>query len=123
MSGTGAAGGSWRIGVDVGGTFTDLVGVDRDGRIHVHKVPTTPSDPAEGVLSAIATFAGANGLTTHELLRRGENFSNGLTQTNQTDFAIPWRSGEDIGRIPGIIVHPTRLYWCPDICADLSAAA
>ena len=84
MSGTGAAGGSWRIGVDVGGTFTDLVGVDRDGRIHVHKVPTTPSDPAEGVLSAIATFAGANGLTTHELLRRVEIFAHGSTIATNT---------------------------------------
>ena len=40
-----------RIGVDVGGTFTDLILVDEDtGRITVDKVPSTPDDPARGVV-------------------------------------------------------------------------
>ncbi|MDX6597091.1 MAG: hypothetical protein QOE87_978, partial [Gaiellales bacterium] len=35
-----------RIGVDVGGTFTDLILVDEEsGRITVDKVPSTPDDP------------------------------------------------------------------------------
>ncbi len=43
------------IGVDVGGTFTDLVFADTgQGRIATHKVPTTPDDPALGVLQGIA---------------------------------------------------------------------
>ena len=38
-----------RIGVDVGGTFTDLILVDEEaGRITVDKVPSTPDDPARG---------------------------------------------------------------------------
>ena len=37
-----------RIGVDVGGTFTDVVTV-RDGAVSVTKVPSTPADPATGV--------------------------------------------------------------------------
>lgn len=42
------------IGVDVGGTFTDLVMRDQlDGRVTVGKVPTTPHDPELGVLNAI----------------------------------------------------------------------
>jgi N-methylhydantoinase A/oxoprolinase/acetone carboxylase beta subunit len=42
------------IGVDVGGTFTDLVLHDTDsGATHIHKVPTTPDNPAEGVLAGI----------------------------------------------------------------------
>ena len=37
-----------RIGVDVGGTFTDLILVDEEtGRITVDKVPSTPDDPAQ----------------------------------------------------------------------------
>ena len=37
-----------RIGVDVGGTFTDLILVDEEaGRITVDKVPSTPDDPAK----------------------------------------------------------------------------
>ena len=36
-----------RIGVDVGGTFTDLILVDEtSGQITVDKVPSTPDDPA-----------------------------------------------------------------------------
>ncbi len=42
------------IGVDVGGTFTDLVFADTgQDRIATHKVPTTPDDPAQAVLQGI----------------------------------------------------------------------
>jgi N-methylhydantoinase A len=41
-----------RIGIDVGGTFTDLVAVV-DGRVVTAKVPSTPSDQSEGVLRAL----------------------------------------------------------------------
>jgi len=45
---------SWRIGVDIGGTFTDVALVEEEsGRIGVAKVPTTPADPADGVLRAL----------------------------------------------------------------------
>src|ERR1700730_5645363 len=46
----------WRIGIDIGGTFTDVALVEEtSGRIGVAKVPTTPADPAEGVLRALET--------------------------------------------------------------------
>jgi N-methylhydantoinase A/oxoprolinase/acetone carboxylase beta subunit len=41
-----------RIGVDTGGTFTDLVLLD-DDRLEVHKVRSTPDDPARGILQGI----------------------------------------------------------------------
>ena len=42
----------WRIGVDVGGTFTDVALVEEgSGRLIVKKVPTTAEDPVEGVLA------------------------------------------------------------------------
>jgi len=41
-------------GIDVGGTFTDLVMQDQDGTIRIAKVPTTASNQAGGVLDAIA---------------------------------------------------------------------
>jgi N-methylhydantoinase A len=49
------------VGVDVGGTFTDLVLVDEaTGDVRMAKVPTTPRNQAEGVLAALAsTGAGA----------------------------------------------------------------
>ncbi|ANK82228.1 MAG: hydantoinase [Rhizobiales bacterium NRL2] len=42
-----------RVGVEVGGTFTDLVAIGEDGRLKVAKVPSTPSRPDEGALAAI----------------------------------------------------------------------
>jgi N-methylhydantoinase A len=43
------------IGVDVGGTFTDVVAVDEEsGTISVFKTPSTPADQADGVLTGIA---------------------------------------------------------------------
>ena len=42
------------IGVDVGGTFTDLVLADTEtGSVTIHKVPTTPEDPSVGVADGI----------------------------------------------------------------------
>src|SRR5438876_3798451 len=43
-----------RLGVDVGGTFTDLIYVDDEaGKILVHKVPTTPEDPSQGTVQGV----------------------------------------------------------------------
>jgi N-methylhydantoinase A len=42
------------VGVDVGGTFTDLVLVHGDGEVRIAKVPTTPDNQAVGVLQALA---------------------------------------------------------------------
>ncbi|MDY7081614.1 MAG: hydantoinase/oxoprolinase N-terminal domain-containing protein, partial [Halobacteria archaeon] len=41
-----------RIGVDVGGTFTDIITV-QDGEIDVTKTPSTPDAPEEGVLEGL----------------------------------------------------------------------
>lgn len=50
------------VGVDVGGTFTDLILANlKSGEISIHKTPSTPSNPAEGVvtgLNAICVEAG-----------------------------------------------------------------
>jgi N-methylhydantoinase A len=50
-----------RVGVDVGGTFTDLVAWDAAGRMSSLKVPTTPANPAGGVLNGLAAVARAVG--------------------------------------------------------------
>ena len=47
---------AWRIGIDIGGTFTDIALVeDARGSIGIVKVPTTPKNLAEGVLGALQT--------------------------------------------------------------------
>ena len=44
---------SYRVGADVGGTFTDLVAVDEGGQVLVVKTPTTPEDQSIGVSEAV----------------------------------------------------------------------
>src|SRR5207247_2435810 len=44
----------WRVGVDTGGTFTDLVGLDEaTGQLVLRKRPSTPSEPGRAVLEAL----------------------------------------------------------------------
>src|SRR5919109_4102396 len=68
-----------RLGVDVGGTFTDLVALV-DGRLITAKVPSTPRDQAEGVMASldaaeldagdVAAFAHGMTVATNALLER-----------------------------------------------------
>ncbi len=45
---------SWRIAVDIGGTFTDVVALEEQtGAFHLAKVPSTPDDPARGFINGI----------------------------------------------------------------------
>jgi N-methylhydantoinase A len=58
---------SARIGVDVGGTFTDIVLALPDGQIHVNKTTTTPLDPGEGVATGVAAVLAEAGLDPGEV--------------------------------------------------------
>ena len=59
---------SWRVGVDIGGTFTDVVLVDEaSGAAGVVKVPTTPRDFARGVLDALATALASRGVAARDV--------------------------------------------------------
>ena len=69
----------WRISVDVGGTFTDLVLIDADATLRVAKVPSTPSDPSVGVLAAVGMAAADAGLTVRQLLENCSHFVHGST--------------------------------------------
>ena len=56
-----------RLGVDVGGTFTDLIYVDDDGNVSVHKVPSTPADPSEATLQGALELCASAGIEQAEL--------------------------------------------------------
>ncbi|WP_428491051.1 hydantoinase/oxoprolinase family protein [Rhodopila sp.] len=67
------------IGIDVGGTFTDVV-VSTTGRDPIiAKAATTPQDQSDGVLEGIALAAEHLGLSTAELLRRAARIVHGTT--------------------------------------------
>jgi len=44
---------SWRVGIDIGGTFTDLVALAGDGRLVRHKLSSTPRAPEDGLLATL----------------------------------------------------------------------
>ena len=59
---------AWRIGVDIGGTFTDVALVDdASGQIGVAKVPTTPGDLTEGVVRALEMAMGRYAVAAPEV--------------------------------------------------------
>ena len=78
-----AATATFRIGVDIGGTFTDMVLVS-GGEIRVIKVPTVPADPAQGVINALEKAATVVRRSLGELLQSCEVFVHGSTVATNT---------------------------------------
>ncbi len=60
---------SYKIGVDVGGTFTDVCLFDQDTKeVSVHKLPSTPSDPSEAIADGIMQIMEQNGITAESVV-------------------------------------------------------
>jgi N-methylhydantoinase A len=76
--------GPYRVGVDIGGTFTDLVLVDAKGSVRAFKSPSVPSDPAEGVISAVSLAARTLGIEVQDFLANTELFVHGSTIATNT---------------------------------------
>jgi N-methylhydantoinase A len=68
-----------RMACDVGGTFTDLV-VEESGRLGMYKAPTTPADPAAGIIAAVERAAADAGQSTDIFLGRASMFIHGTTR-------------------------------------------
>jgi len=67
---------TYRLGVDVGGTFTDLLLFDQDnGSFWRHKTPSTPHDSSEGILSGVTAVCNKAGIAPSEV----EFFLHGTT--------------------------------------------
>ena len=69
----------YRIGIDVGGTFTDLVAVDDSGKANLAKVPSTPTDPSIGVLDGLQLLASTLDLELAALLAGTDRIVHGTT--------------------------------------------
>ncbi len=82
-----------RIGVDVGGTFTDLVLVDQEsGSVTVDKVPSTPDDPARGVVEGVRALSQKAGVPLDEV----DNLLHGTTVA--TNIVLT-HTGAEVGMI------------------------
>ncbi|WP_137128153.1 hydantoinase/oxoprolinase family protein [Roseomonas sp. HF4] len=61
---------TYSLGIDIGGTFTDIVAFDPlSGRAFIWKESTTPDDPARGVMAGIARLLGAHGIAPAQIGR------------------------------------------------------
>jgi N-methylhydantoinase A len=85
-----------RIGVDIGGTFTDLVCFDDEGVLHTAKTPSTPDDPSRGVMDGVALLAERMKVSLSELLRTTSLFIHGSTVA--TNLVVE-RKGSRLGLI------------------------
>jgi N-methylhydantoinase A len=59
---------AWRLAVDIGGTFTDVVALEEEsGELHLAKVPSTPDDPANGFIDGIERIRSASGVAAADI--------------------------------------------------------
>ena len=94
------------LGIDIGGTFTDVVAYDQEsGRLVKAKVLTTPDDPARGVLDGIDALLKADGLSTGDFYRTVHAttlFSNALIERKGAKTGLVttegFRDNLEIGR-------------------------
>ncbi|HKU06604.1 MAG TPA: hydantoinase/oxoprolinase family protein [Bradyrhizobium sp.] len=69
----------YTIGVDVGGTYTDLVASDETGRTVFAKSPSTPADQSLGVMAGLEELARRLGVTRAEMLAKTDRLVHGTT--------------------------------------------
>ncbi|HJO73373.1 MAG: hydantoinase/oxoprolinase family protein [Alphaproteobacteria bacterium] len=84
----------YRLGIDVGGTFTDLVAVDDKGQVTLAKAASTPADPSLGVMDGLDELAKALGLELGALLGLAERIVHGTTVSTN---ALLERKGAKVG--------------------------
>lgn len=74
----------YRVGVDVGGTFTDLVLVDARGGVRAFESPSVPANPTEGVLAAVEMVAHSLKIDVKRFLTNTSLFVHGSTVATNT---------------------------------------
>ena len=80
------------VGIDVGGTFTDIA-VLEDGKLTVHKLPSTPADPSQGILQGVKE----TGVTTAEFVHGSTVATNALLEGKGARTALVTTMGfEDV---------------------------
>ena len=86
----------YKIGIDVGGTFTDFVVAGEGGQPRFFKTQTTPDDPSIGVMAGLQEAAAAYGLSLDQLLGDTDLVIHGSTVATNT---LVERKGAKVGLI------------------------
>ena len=84
----------YKIGIDVGGTFTDFLLTSADGTSEIYKVLSTPDDPSEGLMNGLAEMALAQNLPLKDFIRQITTIVHGTTVTTN---AVLTRRGATTG--------------------------
>jgi N-methylhydantoinase A len=74
----------YSLGIDVGGTFTDVVIVDGNNEVEMMKIPSTPENPLEGIKNGLHEVARVLGRTQEDLVQDTERFVHGTTVATNT---------------------------------------
>jgi N-methylhydantoinase A len=69
-----------RIGIDIGGTFTDIVAIAADGRVVTHKVASTPQDYGDGIVAGLRALLTSHGGTVTDVLHGTTIGSNAILE-------------------------------------------
>jgi N-methylhydantoinase A len=75
------------VGIDVGGTFTDLAAVDADGAVHARKTLTTPGDQSEGVARSLELL-GVPAAEVHRIVHGTTVATNALLERTGARVAL-----------------------------------
>ena len=81
------------IGIDVGGTYTDLVAIDESGTTVFAKSPSTPADQSIGVMAGLEELARRLGLSCADMLGMTDRVVHGTTVATN---ALLERKGADV---------------------------
>jgi len=72
---------AYRIGIDVGGTFTDFLLTSGDGSSEIYKVLSTPDDPSIGLMNGLSEMAKARNTSLGEFVKNVQTIVHGTTVT------------------------------------------
>ncbi len=84
----------YRIGIDVGGTFTDFLLTSEDGSSEIYKVLSTPEDPSIGLMNGLSEMAKAKNTSLREFIKDVTTIVHGTTVTTN---AVLTRRGAKTG--------------------------
>ena len=85
---------TYRIGIDVGGTFTDFLLTSEDGSSEIYKVLSTPEDPSIGLMNGLSEMAKAKKTSLREFIKDVTTIVHGTTVTTN---AVLTRRGAKTG--------------------------